>query len=75
MDRVPALEDRCTLSVVHFTTEFPKRFFKDGIQAFCLHRDSVCMNVADKGLVGHRFIEAIRNLKVGMVTEYDRAIT
>jgi retinol dehydrogenase-12 len=49
------------LGVVHFTTEFQKRFSNDGIQAFCLHPGSVYTNIAGKGLAGHPFIEAIRN--------------
>ena len=50
------------LALVHATFEMQRRFAEtDHVQAYCLHPGAVFTNIADKGLAGNGWLQAVRN--------------
>jgi NAD(P)-dependent dehydrogenase (short-subunit alcohol dehydrogenase family) len=50
------------LALVHHTFEIQRRYAACGLQAYCLHPGAVFTNIADKGLEGHTFLNALRKI-------------
>lgn len=49
------------LAIVHATFECQRRLAADRVQAYCLHPGAVFTNIADKGLAGNGWLQALRH--------------
>ena len=50
------------LALVHMTQALADQYQGCGLSSYCLHPGAVMTKVADKGLAGHRWLEAIRRV-------------